>query len=97
MRGPICLWTSPKPIPPYCLLVLCLSQNTLKKEAQLHGGFSTENILVSAKLIFIAVFWFMANPTAMHALLRAAFDAEIVPWTKDGKPIIEWPPRKEDT
>ena len=53
--------------------------------------------MVSAKLIFIAVFWFVTNPTAMHALLRAAFDAEIVAWTKDKKPVIEWPPKKEGT
>ena len=61
----------------------------------LHSGFSTGNILVCMKLLFIAVFWFVATPTAIHALLRAAFDFGIMPWTKDSKPIIEWPPRKE--
>jgi len=61
------------------------------------GGFSSGNILVSLKLMFIAVFWFVATPTAIHALLRAAFDAGIMPWTKDGKPVIEWPPRKGRT
>jgi len=62
----------------------------------LHGGFSTGNVLVSLKLMFIAVFWFVATPTAIHALLRAAFDFGIMPWTKDGESIIEWPPGKED-
>lgn len=59
----------------------------------LDGGFSLGNVLVSMKLMFIVVFWFLANPTATHALLRAAFDSGLVPWTKDGKPVIEWPPK----
>jgi len=59
----------------------------------LHSGFLLGNILVSIKLMFIAVFWFLANPTATHALLRAAFDSGLVPWTKDGKSVIEWPPK----
>jgi len=59
----------------------------------LHHGFSLGNILVSIKLMFIAVFWFLANPTATHALLRAAFDSGLTPWTKDGKSVIEWPPK----
>lgn len=60
----------------------------------LHSGFSTGNILVSIKLMFIAVFWFVANPTAVHALVRAAFDSGIMPWTKNGRPVLEWPPKK---
>jgi multicomponent Na+:H+ antiporter subunit G len=60
----------------------------------LDGGFSLGNILVSMKLMFIAVFWFLASPTATHALLRAAFDSGLMPWTKDGKPVIEWPPKE---
>jgi len=59
----------------------------------LHHGFSLGSILVSIKLMFIAVFWFLANPTATHALLRAAFDSGLTPWTKDGKSVIEWPPK----
>jgi multicomponent Na+:H+ antiporter subunit G len=58
----------------------------------LAGGFALADILVSIKLIFIGVFWFMANPTATHALLRAAFDSGLIPWTKDGQPVLEWPP-----
>ena len=49
----------------------------------LYCGFS----LTSLKIIFIAVFVFLTSPTATHALLRAAFDSEVAPWTKDGKPI----------
>ena len=57
------------------------------------GGFSLTNILVSLKLMLICVFWFLANPTATHALLRAAFDSGLMPWTKDGHPVLEWPPK----
>ena len=59
----------------------------------LDGGFSLGSIIVSIKLMFIGVFWFLASPTATHALLRAAFDSGLMPWTKDGKPVIEWPPK----
>jgi multicomponent Na+:H+ antiporter subunit G len=59
----------------------------------LNGGFSLANILVSIKLVLIGVFWLMANPTATHALLRAAFDSGLMPWTKGGDPVIDWPPR----
>ena len=58
----------------------------------LDSGFSLANILVSIKLLFIGVFWFLANPTATHALLRAAFDSGLMPWTKDGRAVIDWPP-----
>lgn len=59
----------------------------------LDAGFSLGNILVSIKLMFIVVFWFLASPTATHALLRAAYDSGLMPWTKDGKPVVEWPPK----
>lgn len=58
----------------------------------LDSGLSLANILVSIKLLFIGVFWFLANPTASHALLRAAFDSGLMPWTKGGEPVIDWPP-----
>jgi multicomponent Na+:H+ antiporter subunit G len=61
----------------------------------LDAGFTLANVLVSIKLMFIGVFWFLANPTATHALLRAAFDSGLMPWTKDGVPVIDWPPRPE--
>ena len=58
----------------------------------LDAGITLANVLVSIKLMFIGVFWFLANPTATHALLRAAFDSGLMPWTKDGDPVIDWPP-----
>ncbi|MCI0469611.1 MAG: monovalent cation/H(+) antiporter subunit G [Nitrospirae bacterium] len=59
----------------------------------LQGGLSLGNILVSLKIMFIAVFWFLGGPTATHALLKAAFKTGITPWTKDGRAVIEWPPK----
>lgn len=38
--------------------------------------------LLSAKLLLIAVFLFIANATATHAITRAAMKAGMVPWTK---------------
>ncbi|NVM21642.1 MAG: monovalent cation/H(+) antiporter subunit G [Desulfobacterales bacterium] len=42
-----------------------------------YHGFS----LTSAKIVFIAVFMFLAQPTATHAISRAAFRCQIQPWT----------------
>jgi multicomponent Na+:H+ antiporter subunit G len=49
----------------------------------LYGGFS----LTSFKILIIAIFVFLTTPTATHALLRAAFDSGMLPWTKGGHPI----------
>jgi multicomponent Na+:H+ antiporter subunit G len=46
-------------------------------------------VVQSVKLIFIALFWFIASPTATHAVLRSAFEAGVTPWTKDGQIIID--------
>ncbi len=46
-------------------------------------------VVQSVKLISIAVFWFLASPTATHALLRSAFESGVTPWTKDGNPVVE--------
>lgn len=62
----------------------------------LADGFTVASILVSIKLMLIGVFWFLANPTATHALLRAAFDSGLMPWTKGGDPVIDWPPHMGD-
>ena len=51
----------------------------------LYNGFS----LVSVKILFIVLFIFLTSPTATHAILRAAFDSEVAPWTKDGKVVRE--------
>jgi len=45
--------------------------------------------LTSLKILFISVFVFITSPTATHALLRAAFDSKVKPWTKDGKIMRE--------
>jgi multicomponent Na+:H+ antiporter subunit G len=42
--------------------------------------------LVSLKIIFIVVFIFIANPTATHALGRAALLNGVQPWTKGERP-----------
>jgi multicomponent Na+:H+ antiporter subunit G len=48
-----------------------------------YHGFS----LTSAKIVFVAVFMFLAQPTATHAISRAAFRCGVQPWTmpKGGK------------
>lgn len=45
----------------------------------IYNGFD----LISAKIIFIAVFMFLAQPTATHAISRAAFRCDIQPWTAE--------------
>ncbi|MFH1759903.1 MAG: monovalent cation/H(+) antiporter subunit G [bacterium] len=62
----------------------------------LNHGFSIESVLVSLKLVLIAVFWLLTCPTATHALLRAAFDSGLKPWTKNDKHVIDWPPEKDE-
>jgi multicomponent Na+:H+ antiporter subunit G len=37
--------------------------------------------ITSAKILFIAVFMFLAQPTATHAISRAAFRCHVDPWT----------------
>ncbi|MEW5948281.1 MAG: monovalent cation/H(+) antiporter subunit G [Thermodesulfobacteriota bacterium] len=45
------------------------------------GNFALPYILVSIKIIFIAIFWFLAGPTGTHAISRAAFRCGVKPWT----------------
>ena len=45
----------------------------------IHTGVS----LSSVKLLLISVFIGLANPTATHALGRAAIKARLIPWTHD--------------
>lgn len=47
-----------------------------------YHGFS----LVSLKIIFIVIFIFLANPTATHAIGRAALVNRVQPWTKNISP-----------
>ncbi|MCK5679323.1 monovalent cation/H(+) antiporter subunit G [bacterium] len=46
----------------------------------IHHGLNLDSV----KLILIAVFVFIANPTGTHAICRAAFRCGIKPWTKKG-------------
>lgn len=49
----------------------------------------------SIKILIIAVFVLLTSPTATHALLRAAFDSGMLPWTKGGQPIRDEEVRRE--
>lgn len=42
----------------------------------IYNGFN----ITSAKILFIAVFMFLAQPTATHAISRAAFGCGYMPW-----------------
>ncbi len=46
---------------------------------------STANILVSIKIILIAVFIYIASPTATHALTKGALVVGVEPWEKGKK------------
>ena len=47
----------------------------------IHHGINLD----SFKLLLMVIFIYIANPTATHALSRAAFRLGIKPWTKDKK------------
>ena len=38
-----------------------------------------------AKTVLLAAFLFVTNPTAAHAITRAAYDQGIAPWTTEGE------------
>lgn len=44
-----------------------------------YNGFN----LVSAKIVIIVVFIFLANPAATHAIGRAALENRVAPWSKN--------------
>jgi len=46
----------------------------------LYYGFS----MISAKLLLLLLFFYLANPTVTHVLLRAALRAGLVPWRRTG-------------
>jgi len=46
------------------------------------GEFSLANLLVSLKILFIAVFVFVASPTATHSITEAALIVGVEPWSK---------------
>lgn len=41
--------------------------------------------LVSLKLLIIIIFIFIVNPTAAHALAKAAYVSDVKPWKKEGQ------------
>ena len=47
----------------------------------IYNGFS----LTSVKIIFIAVFMFLAQPTATHAISRAAYRCGVQPWVYESE------------
>lgn len=47
-----------------------------------YNGFD----LISLKIIFIVIFIFIANPTATHAIGRAALLNRVQPWAKETTP-----------
>ncbi|MDI6889581.1 MAG: monovalent cation/H(+) antiporter subunit G [Thermodesulfovibrionales bacterium] len=49
----------------------------------LHHGFSLPTILVSIKIMFIAIFIFVANPTSTHAITKSGLDCGVEPFTKE--------------
>jgi multicomponent Na+:H+ antiporter subunit G len=44
--------------------------------------FNLANLLVAFKILLIAIFIFMASPTATHAIIDAGYESDIKPWTK---------------
>ncbi len=47
------------------------------------AAFALQSGLSTAKSVFLLVFMFITNPTAAHAIARAAQDQGIEPWTVD--------------
>jgi multicomponent Na+:H+ antiporter subunit G len=47
----------------------------------IYEGFSFNTL----KILFIAVFMFLAQPTSTHAISRAALRCGLEPWTKETK------------
>lgn len=43
---------------------------------------SPASLLVTAKILFISIFIFVASPTATHAIMDAGYEMKIKPWTK---------------
>ncbi len=56
-----------------------LGQMLILSGLMIHEGFT----LVSVKLLAIIVFIFIVNPTATHALAKAAYLSGLKPWEKE--------------
>ncbi|MDX9708141.1 MAG: monovalent cation/H(+) antiporter subunit G [Trichloromonas sp.] len=50
------------------------------------SDLSLATVLVSMKILFIAVFVFVASPTATHAITDAALLIGVKPWVKEKNP-----------
>lgn len=46
------------------------------------ADFNLANVLVSIKIMLIAVFIFVASPTATHAITKTAMVIGVTPWVK---------------
>ncbi len=47
--------------------------------------FNFDNLLVSLKILLIAVFIYVASPTATHAITKTALVIGVTPWSKGRK------------
>lgn len=47
--------------------------------------FSLDNLLVSIKIMLIALFIYVASPTATHAITKVALVIGVMPWSKEKK------------
>jgi multicomponent Na+:H+ antiporter subunit G len=56
-----------------------LGQGLVLAGLMVYEGFD----LISIKLLIIIIFIFIANPTATHALAKAAYIAGVKPWIKE--------------
>jgi multicomponent Na+:H+ antiporter subunit G len=63
----------------------------------LADGFSPAAVLVSIKIMLIAAFMFIANPTATHAITRAGLDCGVEPWTKEKSGVRSLESGKEES
>lgn len=45
-----------------------------------HLFYYSESLLVPIKLLFLIFFIFIANPTATHAIVKAAYETGLKPW-----------------
>jgi len=44
--------------------------------------FSWPHVHIAAKILFVLVFIFLANPTATHAIIDAGYETEAGPWRR---------------
>ncbi len=45
-----------------------------------HFFYYPGTLLITAKLLFLILFIFIANPTATHAIMRVAYKTGVMPW-----------------